>query len=130
MFGISTKGLINQKSPPKKITTGTRVQIYKYKNWVAMGCMNTILNYIHPVFNYLFRQKQYVSLEPPAPSSPRSLEFCYDCGNYLCVNTTKDVSNWTLLQKKKRKIYFCKNSCLEEWLEEFSNNDTIFYKKQ
>jgi len=85
-----------------------------------MGCMNTIWNYIHTVFNYLFRPKQYVSLEPPAPPSPRSLEFCYDCGNYLCVNTTKDVTNWTLLQKNKRKIYFCNNSCLEEWLEEFS----------
>jgi hypothetical protein len=52
------------------------------------------------------------------PSSPPSLEFCYDCANYLCVNTTKDISSWKLVQKKKRQFYFCKHECWEEWLEE------------
>lgn len=81
--------------------------------------MNTIWNYMNNVWNYLFNRTEYVRIEPPStPTSPRSLEFCYDCGNYLCVNTTKDISDWKLVKKKIRNYYFCKDECWEEWLEE------------
>ena len=81
--------------------------------------MNTLWNYMNTVWNYLFNRTEYHGVIEPPPS-PRSFEFCYDCGNYLCVNTTKNISNWKRVKKKSRNYYFCKEECWEEWLEEYS----------
>jgi len=91
-----------------------------YTSSKKMNRMNTLWNYMNTVWNYIFNHVEYLSvIEPPSPPSPRSMEFCYDCGNYLCVNTTKDISNWKLVTKKTRNYYFCKDECWEEWLQEY-----------
>ncbi len=90
--------------------------------------MNTLWNYMNNVWNYIFNRTEYVRIEPPStPTSPRSLEFCYDCGNYFCVNTTKDIVNWKLVKKKTHNYYFCKDEC---WAISYSSGSSPHFGQE
>jgi len=78
---------------------------------------------LRATFHYKNAIQTHTDENKKLPVSPPALDFCYDCRNNLCVNTTEDISYWITLERikrnrLKRKFYFCKEECLEDWLEE------------
>lgn len=91
--------------------------------------MNLFLDYCSGLRNSLVNVATYTTTKSETnenkkvPVSPAALDFCYDCMNDFCVNTTEDISDWLIMERIhqnqfKRKFYFCKKECFQEWLEE------------
>lgn len=52
----------------------------------------------------------------PRSQSPVPENTGYECANTLCMNTTMDISTWTIVTKKQHMHCFCSQDCYDEWL--------------
>lgn len=50
------------------------------------------------------------------PESPPPV-YDYDCANFCCIRTTKDLSAWIEVKAGKKVFFFCSNECWDEWLQ-------------